>query len=281
MRASLRQYRCARGLTQVKLARLLGVTQAYISQLEATRRPISRRLAERLAALPDLPPVVLPPQPARGTDTRADALLGADLAALGYPGFDRRTDRGVRNPAEVILSIIARRQVSPGVMAAVPWVLLTYPTLDRAWLVEQVRVRNLQNRLGFLTDLALELAAGRRDAGGRPSRETTERQTKTSAETHSAAAPPAGPAAKSTEHASSDASRTSGTDSGDSNDHDDVIAALEALRADLESSRLANVGTLARVLTPTEEQFFQEHRSAAARHWNLLTGLTVAQLPYR
>nr|MBA3948626.1 hypothetical protein [Acidobacteriota bacterium] len=60
-----------------------------------------------------------------------------------------------------------------------------------------------------------------------------------------------------------------------------TLGALGALRADLEESRLANAGTLARVLTPAERQFFEAHRGAAARHWNLSTGLTAAQLPYR
>ena len=36
------------------------------------------------------------------------------------------------------------------VTEALPWVLLTYTHLDWAWLVDQVRLANCQNRLGFL-----------------------------------------------------------------------------------------------------------------------------------
>ena len=52
------------------------------------------------------------------------------------------------------------------------------------------------------------------------------------------------------------------------------------MRAELDESRLARVDTLARQLTPGERQFFDEHRSDTARHWNLLTGLTKETLPH-
>ena len=221
----LKGYRKGRKLSQGELARALSVTQAYISQLESGSRPISRSLAERLGALPDLPPSVIPAGHAALDDRDAD--LAADAGALGYPTFAAYAGPRRRNPAAVIVSILARDQVAPGVMAAVPWLLLSHPGFDTAWLVDQVRLRNLQNRLGFLTDLALELA-------------------------------------------------------GASFTIDDAHAGeLRVLRDKLEESRLANEGTLARVLTPAERQFFEEHRSAAARHWHMLTGMTTAQLSYR
>lgn len=216
----LKSYRNARNLSQLELAHALGVTQAYVSQVETGLRPISRRLAERLGALPDLPPAVLPPALAELDGQDAD--LAGDLGALGYPPFADGRPRRARNPAAVVLAIVSPPQVAPNVMNAVPWVLLTFPDLDAAWLLDEVRRRNLQNRLGFLVDLALELARGR-----------------------------------------------------------EGLEALESLRAELETSRLANPGTLARVLAPAERQFFEEHRGAAARHWNLYTGLAAAQLPYR
>ena len=48
--------------------------------------------------------------------------------------------------------------MEPRLTEALPWLLLTYPTLDWHWLVERVKRRNLQNRLGFLVSLARELA---------------------------------------------------------------------------------------------------------------------------
>jgi hypothetical protein len=129
----------------------------------------------------------------------------------------------------VILSILGQRHVAPGVMAAIPWALLRFPDLNTAWLVDRARLNNLQNRLGFLTELACDVARTRAAAG-----RVDEAQ----------------------------------------------LATLEALRDALESSRLANEDTLARELTPSERQFFAEHRTPAARHWNLLTGLTKETLPH-
>ncbi|MDQ3170158.1 MAG: helix-turn-helix domain-containing protein [Acidobacteriota bacterium] len=221
----LRRYRTGRSLSQSALALELGVTQAYVSQVESGARPISRELAERLGTLPGLPASVIPAGHAEVDD--ADADLAAETGALGYPPFAAAAGARPRNPAAVIVAILGRRQVAPSVMAAVPWLLLSNAEIDATWLIDQVRLRNLQNRLGFLTDLAIDLA-----------------QSAFAIE-------------------------------------DAHLEALRALRASLEESRLANEGTLARVLTSTERQFFEEHRSAAARHWHLLTGLTAAQLPYR
>ena len=69
------------------------------------------------------------------------------------------------NPAAVIIAIIRRRHVAPAVMSAIPWVLLHFPDLDTRWLVDRARLANLQNRLGFLTDLALAIARPRVASG--------------------------------------------------------------------------------------------------------------------
>jgi len=222
--SGLRAYRDRLGISQVALAKALGITQAYVSQLESGLRPVTRQLARRLAALPErakLPATVFPPE-AGGPET-ADADLAADLAALGHPAFEASARHRPRNPAAVIISIIGRSHVAPAVMAAVPWILLHFGDLDVRWLVDRARLANLQNRLGFLADLALAVARPRAAS-------------KRFDESH--------------------------------------LLALESLRAELEESRLAKEDTLARELSPAERQFFAENRSDAARHWNLLTGLT-------
>ena len=206
------------------------MTQAYVSQLECGTRRVSKKLAAKLAALPTLAhlaPTVFPEDlaPLDGVDLD----LAGDLAALGYPGFTAVDGRAPANPASVIVSILRQRHVAPGVMAAIPWVLLRFPDINTAWLIDRARLNNLQNRLGFLTELACEVARPRATAGRFD-------------EAH--------------------------------------LAKLEALRDALESSRLAKEDTLARELTPSERQFFEEHRTAAARHWNLLTGLTKDTLPH-
>ena len=48
----------------------------------------------------------------------------------------------------------------------------------------------------------------------------------------------------------------------------------------LDDARLAKVDSLARRLTPAEQQYFHVHRSPTASHWNLLTGLTADALQY-
>jgi transcriptional regulator with XRE-family HTH domain len=205
-------------MTQSQLAQALGVTQAYVSQLESGERPVSRKLAARLAKLPDLSqlPATVFPEDGSGLD-RHDRDHAADLAALGYPGFSASAPAPPKNPAAVIIAILKRRNVAPAIMAAIPWVLLRFPAINVDWLVAQARLHNLQNRLGFLTDLAIRI----RDA-----------------------------------------------------------AHLAPLLSALEESRLAKTDTLARDLSASERQFFEEHRSETARHWNLLTGLTRDTLPH-
>jgi transcriptional regulator with XRE-family HTH domain len=218
-------------LSQAQLAQALGVTQAYVSQLENGARKVSKKLAAKLAALPKLQhlPATIFPEDLEALDA-ADRDLAVDLGALGYRAFAAPEDKHPRNPAAVIIGVLKRRQVAPAVMAAIPWVLIRFPQINTTWLVEQARLNNLQNRLGFLADMAYELAEEHLAAGLFD---------------------------------------------------EEYFVRLEAMRGELEASRLAKEDTLARVLTPAERQFFEEHRSESARHWNLLTGLTKEQLPYR
>lgn len=227
----IRRYRGHEMLSQARLAEALGVSQAYVSQLETGARKVSKKLAAKLAALPELqhlPATVFPED--LDTADPFDRDIAADLAALGYDGIAAAAGRVPRNPAAVIIAILRRRQVAPSITAAIPWLLIQFPELNTTWLVAQARLDNLQNRLGFLSELAYEIAQARFAAG-------------LFDEAH--------------------------------------LVRLEALRGELERSRLVHEDTLARDLTPAERQFFQEHRSEAARHWSLLTGLTKEQLPYR
>jgi transcriptional regulator with XRE-family HTH domain len=224
-------YRSREHLSQSRLAKALGVSQAYVSQLENGARKVSKKLAARLAELPKLHqlPATVFPEDLENLDA-FDRDLAADLSALGYDGRSPADGHKPKNPAAIIVSILKRRQVAPAVMAAIPWMLITFPEINTKWLVDQARLNNLQNRLGFLLDLAYEIAEARLAAG---------------------------------------------------QFDEEHLVRLEAMRGQLEASRLANDDTLARELTATERQFFHEHRSETARHWNLLTGLTREQLPYR
>ena len=55
---------------------------------------------------------------------------------------------------------------------------------------------------------------------------------------------------------------------------------LARVEHQLEDARLAKVDALSRRLTQAERQYFQDHRSPTARHWNLLTGLSADTLQY-
>ena len=60
-----------------------------------------------------------------------------------------------------------------------------------------------------------------------------------------------------------------------------AVRQLSAVEQQLERARLAREDTLCRESMPdAERRWLKTHRSALARHWNLLTGLTVDQLSH-
>jgi hypothetical protein len=87
--------------------------------------------------------------------------LAADLAALGYPGFAHlRKRRPHLNPGAVLLTALCQENLEARAFEALPWLVLKYWDLDKNWLVEQAKLHDLQNRLGFVVSLARK--AGRR-----------------------------------------------------------------------------------------------------------------------
>jgi hypothetical protein len=80
------------------------------------------------------------------------------LAKLGYPGFAYlRSHAAKKNPSEVLLTALAQDTLEARVAEALPWLPLRYWRMP-AWLVEQARKLNLQNRLGFVVNLARQLS---------------------------------------------------------------------------------------------------------------------------
>ena len=102
-------------------------------------------------------PKKISPQPG---ETIEPALLARQLAGLGYPGFAHLRAHKA-NPATVVLAALLQNDLETRLAEALPWVLLTYPGLDWSWLIGQVKLRDAQNRLGFLVALAKDLAASR------------------------------------------------------------------------------------------------------------------------
>jgi transcriptional regulator with XRE-family HTH domain len=214
------------GLTQVRAAQRLGVSQPYLSQLEQGDRPVTTGLARRAAALYGLPATALPlPEATLGQVPAAPDRLARQLAGLGYPGFGHLRGRKA-NPATVLLEALRQSDLEVRLTEALPWVVLTYPDLDWSWLVSQAKLHDVQNRLGFVVATAREFATAR----GQLQR---------------------------------------------------TLEPLANIEQQLENARLAREDTLCREsMSPPERNWLGTTRSALARHWNLITGLTAEQLSY-
>jgi len=155
----LRHERHQRGWSQDYLARRLSVSQAYVNQLENGKRRLTSTLERKLAGVFDSP-VLLPldEQFRPDQNVSTDQLVNA-FAKLGYPGFAYARSRSARkNPGEVLLTALAQEALDPRVAEALPWFPLQYWTLKQDWLVGQARKFNLQNRLGFVVNLARRLS---------------------------------------------------------------------------------------------------------------------------
>lgn len=157
----LKTGRLRAGLTQNEAAAALGVSQPYLSQLEMGQRPVTAELARAATALYRLPPTALPmPDPPTQAAVADPEQLARQLSGLGYPGFRHLRPRKA-NPAAVVLEALLQDDLETRLAEALPWVLVTYPDLDWAWLVRHVKLHDVQNRLGFLVALAKAMAADR------------------------------------------------------------------------------------------------------------------------
>jgi transcriptional regulator with XRE-family HTH domain len=159
---ALRQGRLRKGLSQTQAAHRLGVSQPYLAMLESGRRRLTPELSWKAARVYGLSPALLPhsPLPSRAQLSDPGALV-SDLASLGYPGFSYlrpRRPRKPKNPGDVLLTALAQPDLEARLVEALPWLLLKYPDVDREWLVREAKVRDLQNRLGFVVSLARRLA---------------------------------------------------------------------------------------------------------------------------
>ena len=164
----LRQARRARGWSQAYCAKKLGVSQSYVAMLEAGQRPASQRLARKARQTLCLPPTSLPlPEPFEPPLPVDDQVFAEHLANLGWQpfGYVKNPHRRVLNPAEVLLTGLAQDNLEIRAVEALTWVLLQVDETVHPWLVRNARVWNLQNRLGYLTDLARRLEPDRTGLG--------------------------------------------------------------------------------------------------------------------
>src|SRR5262245_41955742 len=155
----LQAARRRKGWTQQQLAQRLGMSQPYLSLLEQGHRPLTKGLLQKAQRYLDVPVTELPvddPQPNVSAQRVAEA-----LGRLGYPGFAHLA-RGARwHPAQVLLAALAQANLETRLAEALPWVVLHYADLNWDWLLERVKVKDVQNRLGFVVTLARTVAERR------------------------------------------------------------------------------------------------------------------------
>jgi transcriptional regulator with XRE-family HTH domain len=152
--AALREARTNAGMSQVGAAECLGVSQTLLSLMEKGERSVTPAVAQKVVAQFDASPVELP---VSAHARHSDHQLAEDLGALGYPGY-RYLQSTPRNPAEVLLDALDRPNLDARLVEALPWLPLQYPEMNWEWLTAQVKLRNRQNRLGFVVALARKAA---------------------------------------------------------------------------------------------------------------------------
>ena len=155
----LRTARLDRGWTQKQTGARLGLSQSYLSMLERSERPVPQALLPTLFRTYEFPATALP---FRGLAAPLTAQqLAEAVAATGYPGFRYLTPHVRLNPAELLVNALHQSDLESRLAEALPWLVLTHPELDWHWLLHNIRLRDLQNRLGFVVTLARELAQRR------------------------------------------------------------------------------------------------------------------------
>ncbi|MBO0859657.1 MAG: helix-turn-helix transcriptional regulator [Chloracidobacterium sp.] len=156
----LKEARILKGWNQEHAARRLGVSQTYLSLLEKGKRRAPEKLVARAVRVYGLSESLLPvtPVPDQPPAVNEDK-LASELAALGYPGLSHLKFGGKKkNPAELLLSALGNDNLDSRLVEALPWVVLKFPDLNWRWLAQAARMRDLQNRLGYVTNVARRLA---------------------------------------------------------------------------------------------------------------------------
>ena len=155
----LREARREKGWTQEETAEKLGVTQAYLSMLESGRRSLPYDLARLAVETLHAPPTALPLRAHVFETPVGSEKLGMQLAALGYPGFAHLRAKAPRNPAEVLFTALNTANLDNRVTEGLPWLALAYADMDWDWVVQNAKLLDRQNRLGFVVTLASQLAS--------------------------------------------------------------------------------------------------------------------------
>lgn len=161
----LAHYRKKTRLTQAGAARVLGVSQTYLSLLESGKRPVTEQMKKKAVRAFDLSPTEMPVDLSFGQlPDVSDDQLASDLARLGYEGFSHlKPSARLKNPAVVLLSGLNAAKRDVRLVEALPWVVFGFPDMNWVYLARTAKAHDLQNRLGFVTNVARRVAENRGD----------------------------------------------------------------------------------------------------------------------
>src|SRR3569833_895915 len=138
------------GLTQIAAAKILGITQPYLSQLENGARMARKELMTRAATIYGLPNALPLPEPERAGQVGADTLQSS-LAALGYPKFAHVSAEDQHNPVAVFFLVFVLGVFVSCLVVVLPWVVCRYAVaMDWRWRLDQLILRKAQIRFGYL-----------------------------------------------------------------------------------------------------------------------------------
>ena len=143
--------------TQSEAAARLGVTQAYLSMVERGKRPVSADLASHAVDVFEVPATALPLAKYQ-THSRDAGYFQTMLGTLGYPGFAYLHGPARLNPVKLLMEALDSDDLDSRVTEALAWLPLTYPQLNWDWLTVNAKLRDRQNRLGYVVDLARQAA---------------------------------------------------------------------------------------------------------------------------
>ena len=145
---------------QADAALRLGISQPYLSLLEAGKRVITKPLARRVVQVYQLPPTALPVEKSfESLPEISEENLATDIANLGYVKLAHLKKRSLKkNPAEVLLTALSAKDLDSRLVEALPWLAYNFADLDWQQVIKIAKINNLQNRLGFVVNVARRLA---------------------------------------------------------------------------------------------------------------------------
>lgn len=159
----LKQLRKQRRWTQKEAAKKLELTQAYLSLLESGNRRLTDDLIAAAVRVFRLPAANLPVgRELSYLGSMNNHELTRNLAAIGYRGFSHIKPSRAKNPAEVLVAALGNNRLDARLVESLPWLVSEVPETSWDKVVRAAKIKDLQNRLGFVTVLA-RLVAERRE----------------------------------------------------------------------------------------------------------------------